>query len=267
MRQWLKRFSVPGLQQQGISRYNGNQGNNYMSNDKGTIRCGIGGCSCTSATTGKAFEVSWQGAQRDVLGGDIRGHVDLEPLGRLSDLYGLGPLEEVKGEITILNSRTSVATVTRDGAIAIDSGFTHRACFLVYSQVPRWQKVALPEEVIDEKTLEAALPELAWEYGIDPSAPFPFLLRGQPDRLVFHILNKTDGLKHSPELHEKAKIKFTLEETGVEIIGFYSSAHRGIFTPGHSSIHIHLQSSDGTASGHVDTLNFPGGMELFLPLA
>jgi acetolactate decarboxylase len=237
-----------------------------MSNDKTTVKCGIGGCSCTSTPAGKPFEVQWQGAQRDVLGGDIRGKVNLEQLAGLTDLYGLGPLEEVKGEITILDSVATVARVTDDGDIAIAEGFSHQACFLVYSQVPRWQKVVLPEVVVDEKTLEAALPDLAEEYGIDPTIPFPFLLRGQPDRLVFHILNKTDGLKHSPELHEKAKIRFTLEDAGVEVIGFHSTAHRGIFTPGHSSIHIHVRSSDGTASGHVDTLSFPGGLDLFLPV-
>lgn len=237
-----------------------------MTINSGEINCSIGSCSCSSVAAGNSFKVQWQGAQRDVLGGDIRGHVDLEPLAPLSDLYGLGPLEKVSGEVTILNSEATIATVTDDGSINIASGFNHRACFLVYSQVPQWQKVALPEEVIDEKSLEAALPELAAEYGINPSVPFPFLLRGQPDRLIFHVLNKTDGLPHSPELHEKAKIKFTLEDTGVEIIGFYSSEHRGIFTPGHSAIHIHLRSTDGAASGHVDTLSFPGGIELFLPL-
>jgi len=238
-----------------------------MSNDT-TVRCSIGGCSCSSSSAEeKPFHVKWQGAQRDVLGGDIRGHVDLEPLAALENLYGLGPLEEVKGEITIIDSAATVARVADDGGIAITTGFSHRACFLVYSQVQRWQKVVLPEEVIDEKTLETALPQLAAEYGIDSSLPFPFLLRGQPDRLVFHVLNKTDGLTHSPELHEKAKIKFTLEDTGIEVIGFYSSAHRGIFTPGHSAIHIHVRSKDGLASGNVDTLSFPGGIDLFLPFA
>jgi len=237
-----------------------------LSNDT-TVRCGIGGCSCSSVSAEKPFHVTWQGAQRDVLAGDIQGHVDLAPLATLANLYGLGPLEEVKGEITILDSAATVARVTDDGGIAITTGFSHRACFLVYSQVQRWQKVVLPEDVIDEKTLEAALPDLAAEYGIDTSEPFPFLLRGQPDRLVFHVLNKTDGLQHSLELHEKAKIKFTLEDTGIEVIGFYSSSHRGIFTPGHSAIHIHVRSNDGLASGHVDTLSFPGGIDLFLPLA
>jgi acetolactate decarboxylase len=212
------------------------------------------------------MEVRWQGAQRDVLAGDIRGRVELEPLTDLQDLYGLGPLEGVKGEITILDSTTYIARVTGDNRVSVETGFHQRACFLVYSQIPRWRKVDLPDHVRDEQSLEQELPRLATEYGLDPSHPFPFLLRGQPDCVVFHVLNKTDDLLHSPEQHEKAKVKFVLEKTEVEIIGFHSHKHRGIFTPGHSSIHIHLKSKDGSVSGHVDTLSFPEGIDLFFPV-
>src|SRR6266853_62632 len=44
--------------------------------------------------------VHWAGAQRDVLGGDLRGHVELEPLSSVPHLYGLGPLEGLRGEVS-----------------------------------------------------------------------------------------------------------------------------------------------------------------------
>ncbi len=240
-----------------------------MTQNASTIDCSIGscGCSCGGPAPAGPYKVQWQGAQKDVLGGDIRGHVDLEPLAGLDSLYGLGPLEEAGGEVTILDSKPYVARVQDDGTLEIQNSFLNRACFLVYSQVPRWQRVSLPEDIIDEKTLERELPALVAEYGIDPDAPFPFLLKGQPDRVVFHVLNKSDSETHSPELHEKAKVKYVVEDTGIEVIGFYSPNHRGIFTPGHSSIHLHLKSEDETLSGHVDALTFPQGLALYLPVA
>ncbi|MFZ2950375.1 MAG: hypothetical protein WA003_12910, partial [Desulfuromonadaceae bacterium] len=223
-----------------------------MTQNKSTIDCRIGSCGCFSggADTSGPFKVQWQGAQKDVLGGDIRGHVDLEPLAELQSLYALGPLEEASGEVTIIDSTPYVARVQEDGTLEVQNSFVNRACFLVYSQVPRWRRVSLPEDIIDEKTLERELPVLAAEYGIDPDVPFPFLLKGQPDRVVFHVLNKTDGEPHSPELHEKAKVKYTIEDTEIEVIGFYSRSHRGIFTPSRRSIHLHLKSEDDTLSGH-----------------
>lgn len=238
-----------------------------MTQNTSTIDCSIGscGCSCSGPGTSSPFNVQWQGAQKAVLDGDIRGHVDLEPLAELSSLYGLGPLEKAGGEVTILDSKPFVARVQEDGSLDVENSFSNRACFLVYSQVPSWQRISLPEDIIDEKTLERELPALAEQYGIDPEVPFPFLLKGQPDRVVFHVLNKTDHETHSPELHEKAKAKYTIEDTGIEIIGFYSRSHKGIFTPGHSSIHLHLKSEDDSLSGHVDALTFPQGIDLFLP--
>jgi acetolactate decarboxylase len=230
------------------------------------IEATLGPCSC-SAAAGISLLVQWQGAQKDVLSGDIAGKVDLAPLAELTDLYGLGPLQEVTGEVTILNSRPYIARVTDAGEIALEHSFANRACFLVYSQVERWQRVILPEDIVDEKTLEAGLPELAQQHGINADLPFPFLLKGQPDRVVYHVLNKTDGATHSPELHEKAKVKFRLEDLEIEVIGFYSDRHRGVFTPGHSSLHMHLRDTDDTVSGHLDSLSFPQGLDLYLPVA
>ncbi len=239
-----------------------------MSQQPSIVNCSISTCGCSGggAAVSGPFRVQWQGAQKNVLSGDIDGHVDLKQLAELDSLYGLGPLEKVTGEVTILDSKPFVARVQEDGTLSVENSFDNRACFLVYSQVPRWQKIALPEDIIDEKTLERELPELVAQYGIDPEAPFPFLLKGQPDRVVFHVLNKTDNETHSPELHEQAKIKYTIEDTGIEVIGFHSTSHRGIFTPGHSSIHLHLKSEDDTLSGHVDALTFPQGLDLYLPV-
>jgi acetolactate decarboxylase len=239
-----------------------------MTQNASTIDCSISscGCSCGGYAAAGPFKVQWQGAQKDVLGGDTHGHVDLEQLSELDSLYGLGPLEKVSGEVTILDSKPFVARVQEDGSLEVENSFNNRACFLVYSQVPRWQRISLPEDIIDEKTLERELPALVAEYGIDPDAPFPFLLKGQPDRVVFHVLNKTDQETHTPELHEKAKVKYVVEDTGIEVIGFHSHNHRGIFTPGNSSIHLHLKSEDESLSGHVDTLTFPQGLALYLPV-
>ncbi len=227
-----------------------------------TITCRTDSCGCQS---GKGlFQVRWAGAQRMVLGGDIRGHVPLAPLAGQSHLYGLGPLEELKGEITILHSEPSISRVQEDKRVSVEAGFNHRACFLVYSQVASWRGVPLPDEVRDLATLEAVLPELAARNGIDPKLPFPFLLRGRPARIDFHILNKTDGLPHTPELHEKAKVHFAVEHTGVEIIGFHSHEHRGIFTPRDSNLHLHVRTDDGSISGHVEEITVPG-LQLLLP--
>jgi hypothetical protein len=60
-----------------------------------------------NVTASLGHGVRWAGAQRDVLGGDISGRVDLAELAAIPDLYGLGPLEGVRGEVTILTPKDS----------------------------------------------------------------------------------------------------------------------------------------------------------------
>jgi hypothetical protein len=58
--------------------------------------------------------VCWIGAQRDVLGGDLRGHVEIEALSVVPHLYGLGPLEGLRGEVSIFGSAPSIARIERE---------------------------------------------------------------------------------------------------------------------------------------------------------
>jgi acetolactate decarboxylase len=67
------------------------------------------------------------------------------------------------------------------------------------------------------------------------------------------------------EMHKKIQITFEREMVRATIIGFHSTKHRGIFTPGDSNIHIHFQTPDNSASGHIQKLQLGDGAILILP--
>lgn len=60
-------------------------------------------------------------------------------------------------------------------------------------------------------------------------------------------------------------LRGAMERSGVEIIGFHSPDHRGIFTPRDSNLHLHVRTDDGTVSGHVEEITIPG-LQLLLPV-
>ncbi len=105
----------------------------------------------------------------------------------------------------------------------------------------------------------------AAEHGIDVAEPFPFRLTGLAERLLLHVLDKRDGLPHTPELHEQAKVRFRFHGEPVEVLGFFSSQHRGIFTPRESNVHMHARLRDGRVAGHVDDVGLAAGASLWLP--
>ena len=83
--------------------------------------------------------------------------------------------------------------------------------------------------------------------------------------IEFHILNRIGDAPHDIEMHERIKVKFELVRTKATIVGFHSTRHRGVFTPGDSNIHIHFQTPDNSQSGHIEKLKIGGGARLCLP--
>jgi hypothetical protein len=95
--------------------------------------------------------------------------------------------------------------------------------------------------------------------------------------IKWHInVDRTEGKPVTKELFAKSKQHFTTKNEPVDIIGFYSERHAGVFltatTPVikegsgmENAIHIHLVSRVSNASGHIDDITFGEGMVLRLP--
>ena len=216
-------------------------------------------------TTSLGHGVRWAGAQRDVLGGDISGHVDLAELAPLPDLYGLGPLEGARGEVTIVRGVPSIARIDQGRVVTTDA-WNVRACFLVWAQVPAWHP-RVQEDAVDLDGVERAVVTLAREQGIDVGRPFPLFVQGVASDAVLHVLDKRDGLPHTAERHEHAKVRQRLAGIPVELIGFHSRHHRGVFTPKDSNVHVHARTADRSVSGHVETIHLTPGARIAVPAA
>jgi len=215
---------------------------------------------------GQGFDLHYVGAQRDtVVNGKVAAAIDLRSLATTPFLYGIGPIAELRGEITILNSRPSLSRVGPDGKVHVTESFEAGAPFLVWAEVPSWHEISIPAEVRSFTDLEAFAPRAAEQVGLDPGRPFPFLVRGRQDLIDFHILNRIGNEPHNAEKHRKIQVPFELRQVEAVVVGFHSPAHRGVFIPMDSAIHMHFQSLDNTASGHIQSLKVGAGATLSLP--
>lgn len=196
--------------------------------------------------------------------GDLSAAFDLRKLSKAKHVYALGPIEGLQGEITVWDSKPTIARIS-DGKIQISDKSDVKACFLVYSQVESWHEMPIPDEVQTLEQLEAFIPKAAKKQKIDGARPFPFAVKGRFARVSFHVVNKTDSLPHNRELHEKIKVHFTTSDVPGRLVGFYSDRHHGVFTHHGSNVHAHYISDDGTQSGHVESLKVGPGAMLLLP--
>jgi acetolactate decarboxylase len=216
--------------------------------------------------SGIGYKLWFIGAQRETItNGKLAAALDLRTLADRTHLYGLGPLEQLRGEATIADSLPALARVSSHGMVEVTRSFDAGVPFFVWAEVPRWIEVPIPPEIRSFEDLEHFVPRAASAAGLDTEKPLPFLVSGRQDLIEFHILNRIGDAPHDMEMHEKIKAKFELSEADATIVGFHSTRHRGVFTPGDSNIHMHFQTPDNSQSGHIEKLKIGGGARLFLP--
>jgi acetolactate decarboxylase len=221
-----------------------------------------------TAVSGSGYQLWFIGAQREtIMNGKLAAALDLNTLADCAHLYGLGPLEQLRGEVTIANSRPALARVAPDGTVSVTESFAAGAPFFVWAEVPRWTATPIPAEIRSFEDLERFVPRAAEAAGLDAEKPLPFLVLGRKDLIEFHILNRIDDPPHTMEEHKKIQIKFELAAVEATIVGFHSTRHRGVFTPGNSNLHIHFQTPDNSKSGHIQRLEIGSGAMLSLPAA
>ncbi len=238
----------------------------------GALELGVTGRSALAdgptAISGKGYKLWFIGAQREtIMNGKLAAALDLNTLADLPHLYGLGPIEQLRGEVTILDSRSALARVAPDGAVNVTDSFDAGVPFFVWAEVPKWIKTPIPAEVRSFEDLERFLPRAAEANGLDAEKPLPFLVTGREDLIEYHILNRVGDPPHNMEAHKKIQIVFALARVEATIVGFHSTRHRGVFTPGDSNIHIHFQTPDNSNSGHIQKLEVGDGATLCLPAA
>jgi acetolactate decarboxylase len=236
----------------------------------GALGIGVSGVGARAngptAISGTGYELWFIGAQREtIMNGKLAAALDLKSLADLPHLYDLGPIEQLRGEVTIVDSRPAQARVAPDGTVNVTGSFDAGVPFFVWAEVPQWIRMPIPAAVRSFEDLERFLPRAAEANGLDAEKPLPFLVAGREDLIEYHILNRIGDPPHNMEAHKKIQIAFELARVEATIVGFHSTRHRGVFTPGDSNIHIHFQTPDNSNSGHIQKVEVGDGATLCLP--
>lgn len=212
------------------------------------------------------FTLEHRGAMRDMfLEGNIKGNISLTEFSNKPHLYAVAPLEGLSGEIMILDSIPYISFI-RNNSVVVEKSFDKKAIFMVWAEVSDWQEIAIPTKVQTYSELEKFVAQSAKNANIDINKPFPFLLKGNPLKVNWHINNYvSDNTPVSREKHDQSKFKGVLEQQKVEILGFYSDKHQGIFTHHSSNTHMHMRNQVGDIIGHTDDITLGDQMLLYLP--
>jgi acetolactate decarboxylase len=223
--------------------------------------------SCKEKQVDHQYEVQYHGALKTLMmEGDLTGTTSLVEYENIPNLYALGAVEDLKGEIQIFNSKVYNTYVQND-SLQFDSTYTVNAALLVFAQVPSWRSINIPDTIKSSASLEQFIAMAADENEQDIEEPFPFLLEGEVNSLRWHVIDWKEGDSiHSPQKHKESGLQGTIKNQKVEVLGFYSNSHHRIFTHHSSNVHMHFRTKDDSLAGHIDEL-LPGEMVLKLPEA
>jgi alpha-acetolactate decarboxylase len=209
-------------------------------------------------------EVNYSGALRTIMSGNIQSVISLDSLSNKKHLYALGAVENLNGEIQIFDSKPNNSFVL-DSTLKIINSYKLKAALLVYAEVEEWESFQI-ENITTKSDLEEKIFETAKSNGINIEKPFPFLLEGKVASLDWHVINWKEGdTIHNHKKHKESGLNGRLRNTGVEIVGFYSTKHKAVFTHHTTNIHLHFKTDDNTIAGHIDDLQLDNQLTLKLP--
>ncbi len=191
----------------------------------------------------------------------LEGSIRLDTLRQREHLYGLGPLAFLKGEIMIIDGESYISTVADDSSMVVERTDEVEAPFFGYGNVPSWSEMTLPDSVRTLTELERYLDATTK----DRKRPFFFRLVGLVDEAVIHVVNLPDGsVVTSPDEAHVGQVDYPIKDAESELLGFFSTEHKAVFTHHDTYLHIHLITADRSMMGHVDALVLGDGVRLFL---
>jgi len=207
-------------------------------------------------------DVKYVSAMRNVMWkGELQGRIQLDTIANKKGLYGVGPVSYLAGEILINDGKSYVSKVVSDTTMTVEKTFNVAAPFLVYANVTEWNQQELPTTVKSINDIDAFVDEQTKSY----KRPFVFKLIGTVETATFHIQNLPKGAKvRSPKEAHQGQVQYKITNEEVEIIGFFSTEHQGVFTHHDSNVHLHLITKDEQKMGHLDAVKIKN-MRLYLP--
>lgn len=202
--------------------------------------------------------------------GDLSAKANLKDYENIKGFYGLGAVENLKGEILILDGVPYISSCEMKDSVKVNTlknTFDTKAALFVYTQVNNWIDIKIPFDVQTFQQLENFIHYEAIHQGFDIDKPFPFLLEGNFDSFDWHVIDWKEGdNEHSHEKHIQAGLHGTKHNTEGIVLGFYSTKHHAIYTHHTTNMHLHIKTDDNKLVGHVDDLMLGNNNSLRLPL-
>lgn len=213
------------------------------------------------------------GGMHEAIGmGRHQSRVSLDEIVGKPHFYGVGAVEALQGEVTVLDSVAIATAVAQDGRPRPLESSSVRATMLAGQSIRNWIDLPLPEGVSPSE-FDEAIGGMAAERGIDVSKPFVFVIEGEFREVRLHIINgacPVHARKKGAQI-EKRKQPFALEAERMNgtLVGVYAVDSAGSLTHRGTRTHAHLiyidEDSGDRITGHIEQGGVAKGANVKFP--
>jgi acetolactate decarboxylase len=204
------------------------------------------------------------GAMKNVMHkGELFARIGIDTLADKEHLYGMGPVENLAGEILVWDGIGYKASVSTDTIMNITNTLVLKAPFFGYANIDEWQQMPIPDSISTIAQLEQYLDVQTTK----KPRPYFFKIKAVVNSAKVHLMNLPPGTKvSSPEDARKGQTVYKINNQEVDLLGFFSKEHQTIFTHHDTWLHIHLLTADKKIMGHLDEMELKSGkVALSLP--
>jgi len=196
------------------------------------------------------------GAMRNTMfNGQLEGLIQLDSIAK-PGTYGIGPLAYLRGEVLLFDGTVFVSQMEKELGMHVVQRTEVRAPFFVHQRVTEWTTIELPDSVVDLATLD---PFLTARYA-GAGEPFAFRIAGVIASVDVHIVDVPEGTEvNGPEDAHRHNKHYHTEGRTMDLIGFFSTKHKAIFTHHDTNIHVHAITAERDWMGHVEQLRIEPG--------
>ncbi len=208
-----------------------------------------------------------------------QGRVLLQEIVKTPGFFGVGALERLEGEITIVGGKITITGVDAKGELQPweakspdRSAGDQQATMLVGSYVKSWTEHPL-EQAVEADNLDRFIGQTAEKAGLDSSQPFMFTLQGELTDLRFHVINGACPMHarlKKRELPENLRpYEGELGKISATLVGVFAKDAVGNLTHPGTSTHMHVLMTDPASgkviTGHVEQVGVRAGAVLRFP--
>lgn len=207
------------------------------------------------------------GKMREVIGQKKHhGRVNLAELNQTENLYAVGAIEGLTGEVTIVDGKVIATRVNDSNELSPIESTTLQATLLVGKSVSQWHEFSV-ESKISPDQFDAYLAKIADESNLDLSKPTVFTIEGEFTDCCFHVINgacpvhaKRRGVEMNESEEPYQSIRSTIRGT---LVGVYARDAAGVITHPGMDTHTHIVYSrpEGPEklTAHVESVGLKSG--------